>query len=197
MVARVHRDRHGAAIFNVSNAMVSLTAVNASCTPLRAQRWNAAGVPSDELMANAVAARRAQWDNLVWQVPVLSLTAQAFWFTTALGVGVSRTARVVSALLSLIVTLLSPSLMARHRQAEVADALWLQACERNVIGSSEPVHGPAWRVRRDATNIDAGWIGRFTPMPRAYGTRAIGLSLLSVAALAVLVVAIAGSNLLK
>jgi hypothetical protein len=27
----------------------------------------------------AVAARRLQWDNQVWQVPVLSLTAQAFF----------------------------------------------------------------------------------------------------------------------
>lgn len=148
-------------------------------------------------MYQAVAARRAQWDNLVWQVPVLSLTAQAFLFTIALGVGVSRTARIISALLSLIITLLSVSLMARHRQAEVTDALWLEAYERNVIGSSEPVHGPAWRVRRDATSIDAGWIGRFIPMPRAFGTWVIGLSLFGVAALVVLGVAISGSDLLN
>jgi len=114
-----------------------------------------------------------------------------------LGVGVSRTARIISALLSLIIILLSVSLMARHRQAEVTDALWLEAYRRNVIASSEPVHGPAWRLRRDATNIDAGWIGRFIPMPRAFGTWVIGLSLFGVAALVVLGVAISGSNLLN
>jgi hypothetical protein len=33
---------------------------------------------TEDQVYQAVAARRLQWDNLVWQVPVLSLTAQAF-----------------------------------------------------------------------------------------------------------------------
>ena len=40
-----------------------------------------------------VAARRTQFDQLVWQVPVLSLTAQAFLFSIALSHDATRTAR--------------------------------------------------------------------------------------------------------
>ena len=43
-----------------------------------------------------VAARRTQFDQLVWQVPVLSLTAQAFLFSIALAGDASRAARVVA-----------------------------------------------------------------------------------------------------
>ena len=48
-----------------------------------------------------VAARRTQFDQLVWQVPVLSLTAQAFLFSIALSADASRTARVIASVLSL------------------------------------------------------------------------------------------------
>jgi hypothetical protein len=48
----------------------------------------------------AVATRRAQWDSLVWQVPTLSLTAQAFLLTIALSQGNDAWARIISALLS-------------------------------------------------------------------------------------------------
>jgi hypothetical protein len=44
----------------------------------------------------AIAARRTQWDSLLWQVPTLSLTAQAFLFTIALTQGNDAWARIIS-----------------------------------------------------------------------------------------------------
>lgn len=43
--------------------------------------------PFDASGYAALAERRLQWDSLLWQVPVLSLTAQAFLFTIALSPG--------------------------------------------------------------------------------------------------------------
>jgi hypothetical protein len=77
----------------------------------------------------AVAARRTQFDQLVWQVPVLSLTAQAFLFSIALSSDGTRTTRIIASLLSLVMTFLSLHLMVKHRQAEVADSQWLEAYE--------------------------------------------------------------------
>lgn len=55
----------------------------------------------------AVAARRTQFDNLLWQVPVLTITAQAFLFTIALGADTQPVARIISCVLSLLITFLS------------------------------------------------------------------------------------------
>lgn len=44
----------------------------------------------DVAMYAVVAARRAQYHNMLWQVPTMSLTAQAFLFTIALGHDSSR-----------------------------------------------------------------------------------------------------------
>ncbi|GHH64216.1 hypothetical protein GCM10017772_00230 [Promicromonospora soli] len=67
------------------------------------------------LIYATVTARRLQQDSLVWQVPVLSLTAQAFLYTIALGPESSGFARIVSAVISIVITVLSVTLMARHR----------------------------------------------------------------------------------
>lgn len=96
-----------------------------------------------------VAARRSQWDLLLWQVPVLSFTAQAFLFNISLGGTSSRTARIVASLLSALMAYLSIALMARHRQEEIADARWLEKHEPDVYPDCERVHGKAWRMRRD------------------------------------------------
>jgi hypothetical protein len=66
--------------------------------------------------AYAVAARRTQFDQLVWQVPVLSLTAQAFLYSIALSPDGTRTTRVIASLLPLVMTFLSLHLMVKHRQ---------------------------------------------------------------------------------
>ncbi|GAA6000810.1 hypothetical protein JCM10207_004670 [Rhodosporidiobolus poonsookiae] len=73
-----------------------------------------------------VAARRANFDLLLWSVPSTSSAAQAFLFQTALAGDSSRTARIVSMALSLLITLLTLQLFTRQLQAEAADHAWLE-----------------------------------------------------------------------
>lgn len=144
---------------------------------------------TDHIQYQLIAARRLQWDNLVWQVPVLSLTAQAFLFVTALGGG-DRWSRVIASLLSLAVSFLSITLMARHRQAELADAHCLAEYERNHFGSEW--HGPVFQDARDSQGLEAGWIGRVVPKPPGFITWVLGLSLFGVAALVAFIRALTG-----
>lgn len=148
----------------------------------------------DEVVYQAVVARRLQWDNLVWQVPLLSLTAQAFLFTIALGAGTSTVARCIAAGLSLVITFLSITLMARHRQAELVDAHWLEAYDAEHFSHlTSPVHGREFRRRRDAESIDAGWLGKLVPMLPGFKTWVIGLALFGLVALSVVPLALAGA----
>lgn len=146
-----------------------------------------------ETVYQVVAARRLQWDALVWQVPVLSLTAQAFLFTISLDPGTSRTARVMASLLSLVITFLSIELMSRHRQAEIMDARWLEAVEEETFGRDDVlvVHGDAYRRRRNST--PSGPLGGL----KGYWTWLTGLSLFGLAALFVLVVVAFKPSLLQ
>lgn len=144
-------------------------------------------------MYQVVAARRLQWDQLVWQVPVLSLTAQAFLFTIALGSDSSRTARAVAALLSLVASFLSVELMSRHRQAEVADARWLEQYEADHFPDDERfvVHGLAYRDARNAS--PAGPLGKLP----GYWTWLCGLGLFALAALIVLTLVLVNPQALE
>ncbi|GAA0676823.1 hypothetical protein GCM10010193_32550 [Kitasatospora atroaurantiaca] len=88
-----------------------------------------------------VAARRTTYDTMVWQVPGLALTAQAFLMTIGLAPGTGRLARVAVGLLSVVVALMAAQLLLRHRQNELADAKWLESFER--ASGWETVHMPA------------------------------------------------------
>ena len=83
-----------------------------SDTPSRSTAPNASGTDEKAMKVYAeaypiVAARRSQWDQLLWQVPVLTLTAQAFLFSIALAHDTTRMARFIACLLSLVMTVLS------------------------------------------------------------------------------------------
>jgi len=134
----------------------------------------------------AVAARRMQWDALLWQVPSLSLAAQAFLLTIALGPDASRTSRLLASGLGVVAALLSLHLLIRHRQAEVADAHWLAAYEQQHFGTT--AHGPEWRDRRNATVI-RGPLGALARIP-AFPVWQGALSLFGVVALIAFVLAI-------
>jgi hypothetical protein len=138
-----------------------------------------------EVVYQAVVTRRLQWDNLLWQVPILSLTAQAFLFTIALGAGSSPVARTMAAVLSIIVTGLSVTLMARHRQAELADAAWLEEYEKRLTEDLR-VHGFSFVRMRDSVPI-AAKRRAYVPLIPGYMTWTIGLLLFAVAALLVIV----------
>lgn len=136
-----------------------------------------------------VAARRTQFDNLVWQVPVLSLTAQAFLFSIALAADAARPARMIASVLSLLMTFLSLHLMARHRQAEVADSQWLEAFEAQHAPPDPtmewPMHGPSWARYRNSVDPKIGPLGRLARLG-GFQVWSWGLALFGVAALIVL-----------
>lgn len=85
---------------------------------------------SSEIQYHIVASRRQTTDSLMWQVPVLSLTAQAFLFSIALDSQVARAAQLVAAILALITSLGSIQLMIKHRHHETLDSKWLEQFEK-------------------------------------------------------------------
>lgn len=109
-----------------------------------------------------VASRHAQWDNLLWQIPVLSMTAQAFLFSISLGPGSSTLARLIACGLSVVTLFLSATSMARQRQAAIYDAKWLARQERP-WPNRDHQYGTGWKLRRDMQRLDAGWQGAIVP----------------------------------
>jgi hypothetical protein len=100
--------------------------------------------PHDErvlIQYQVVATRRAGFDSMMWQVPGLALTAQAFLMTIALSADAGRLARVTSGVLSVVVSFMSVQLLAKHRRHELADSVWLHEFER-ARGLPE-IHAPA------------------------------------------------------
>ena len=59
------------------------------------------------VLYQVVAARRQNFDSMVWQVPALSLTARAFLLAIALGSGSGHLARIAAGLLSAVTALMS------------------------------------------------------------------------------------------
>lgn len=68
---------------------------------------------------------------MMWQAPVLSLTAQAFLLTIALGAESSITARLTASFLSAVAAFASVILMQKHRALEKLCSVALEAFERN------------------------------------------------------------------
>lgn len=155
------------------------------------------GFQRENMVYQVVASRRLQWDFLLWQVPVLSLTAQAFLFTIAVGGSSSQLARIVSSLLAIVITFLCLTLMARHREAEIMDARWLENFEQQVWGSDPQhqfrVHGKAFVQKRPRLGVDGGWTERIVaPLPGrktlpGFKTWVFGLLCFGLAAFLVLV----------
>jgi len=80
---------------------------------------------------------------------VLSFTAQAFLFTIALGSG-DDWAKLMSSYVSLIVTSLSITLMARHRQTEIADSELMARIEKNELHLERfEISGKPFQLRRE------------------------------------------------
>lgn len=148
-----------------------------------------------QMIYATVEARRLQWDNLLWQVPVLSFTAQAFLFSIALAPDSRSVARIIVMLLSIVITFLSITLMARHRQAELTDSHWLERYEEG-WDEEDRQHGLSWRHRRNQEKPDAGVLDRVIPLLPGYLTWQIGLTLFGIAALVVIVITLTAPGLL-
>jgi hypothetical protein len=113
-----------------------------------------------------VASRRATYDTMLWQAPVLSLTAQAFLFTIALGAGNSRLSRLLAGALALVTALGSMQLMAKQRFHEQVDSRLLALHEERtglaqLIGT--PMHG-----QMDQRVTAAGLVRPWYAKPSSY-----------------------------
>ncbi len=104
----------------------------------------------NEKQYGVLATRRQGFDTMLWQTPVLSLTAQAFLFTIALGSGIRPTARFISAMLALIAALASIQLMSKHRYNETEDMRVLEEYEKNE--KFMPIH-----ARRPGSHLPNTW----------------------------------------
>ncbi|MFJ4198346.1 hypothetical protein ACIP2Y_01735 [Streptomyces sviceus] len=128
--------------------------------------------PSSEerlVMYQVVAARHVGLDQMVWQVPGIALTAQAFLMTIGLGPGSGQLARLGSGLLSVVVAFMSVELLMRHRLSATADAVWLERFERD----------QGWDVLHRPLNDRCTQLGVPMPRvarPRAYSVWIAGLS---------------------
>ena len=96
-------------------------------------------------MYQVVAARRQNFDSMLWQVPALSLTAQAFLLVIALGSGSGHLARIAAGPLSAVTALMSVQLLLRQRLHELADARWLGNL-RDLAAGSKSTGMPRDRV---------------------------------------------------
>ena len=79
-----------------------------------------------------LAVRRTGYDAMLWQTPALGLTAQAFLLTLALSSSSTSLARLIAALLSLVLSLMTLQLMAKHRLHETLDSLLLERFEERL-----------------------------------------------------------------
>lgn len=141
--------------------------------------------------------RRGQTDMMMWQVPALALTAQAFLLSISLQPGSTGLARALSAIAGLIVVAASLQLMLKHRYHEILYAEWLTRTE-SAQGLPSLHHPDAvwdvaypggaqhpWKVRSTSRNPGV------KPMLRMLRRRAVGYSSIDVwtaALLALLVI---------
>jgi hypothetical protein len=147
---------------------------------------------------NAVAARRLVNVNLIWQTPALSITGQAFLFSTALSPYSSRASRIIASSLCIVVTIMTLQLTVKHRQSDASDGIWLESFERKYFSDSAEglrpysdgfAHGHNEKRRRHATSPQMGWLDVLTRV-RSSVVWAWGMVLISLVALAILFLAV-------
>jgi hypothetical protein len=97
----------------------------------------------------ALSARRTARDSMLWQVPALTLAAQAFLLTIALNSATTPPARGLASGLAFLAALMGMQLLSRHTLLERQDAKWLEAAERADDEQTRIVH-----ARPDALPAD-------------------------------------------
>lgn len=148
--------------------------------------------PDEPLYAayQVIATRRLGYDQMLWQTPVLGFTAQAFLLTIALAPDSSRLARLLSAVLALVVALLSIQLLRKHQHMELIDSVLLERIERELgiasalsVAPEAPLapHTPARERRlglrlRDERVLRGSWlVDLHSPLLWTWGLALFGL----------------------
>jgi hypothetical protein len=81
---------------------------------------------------SVVEARRSAINTLAWQVPALTLTAQAFLLSLAAAPATTGAGRLFAAGIGLVTVLATLQLFARHHRFEIRLAHWLELFEQAV-----------------------------------------------------------------
>lgn len=140
-----------------------------------------------EALYQAVAERRLQYENLLWQVPAVSLTAQAFLFSVALSQNIDSFPQILSGVLALTVSVISIMLMASHHRAESRDAHWLERFEQQELGAGAwGAHGAAFRSQYVA-DPDAGWVANLLHLRLMFQVWVVGLGMFGLVAILMIV----------
>lgn len=125
-------------------------------TKLMIDRPEVNGEPIDELTSyEAINERYVSHNELMWQTPVLAMTAMAFLLTIALGGG-EHWMRALAAGLSALIATISAQLMAKHSDSQIRDAELLHLIERRrgmlqLHRKPDPVTAP-FSLRFDGLN---------------------------------------------
>lgn len=105
-------------------------------------------------------------DSMMWQAPAMAMTAQAFLLTIALGQDTSTLARLLSALLGVVVTIMSIQLMLKHKFFMTTDQVLLIALENRMGLPSSAVE---WETQVKTINGDTSTMNLPMRIPRRAG----------------------------
>lgn len=116
----------------------------------------------DQLTYEMLTARFLAHDELLWQTPVLALTAQSFLMTISLSRDVANLAAATAAALGTVLICMSMHLLGRHRFLELVEKHKLMELEESLRIEPLSTHSWAWKYEK------APRLGRAFK-PRDYG----------------------------
>lgn len=106
-------------------------------------------------LETAASARRLQFENLLWQVPMIAITGESFLFTIILNSATSKFSRSISSILAMSISFATLFSFARLRASEVHDSNKLAEIETKIYGF--PIHGSTLsKSRADFVNKQYG-----------------------------------------
>lgn len=101
--------------------------------------------------------RRDSFNQLVWQTPVLSLTAQAFLFAIVFSKSEEPTYQLIASILGLITAIASVQLLAKHRAGEEQAAKDAEDMERGAgipkLNARNPLSWNPWYVGQSSFRV--------------------------------------------
>jgi hypothetical protein len=112
-----------------------------------------------EMLAFCEARRQAQ-DQMMWQVPALSVAAQAFLFSRSLDPATASVGRLITGLAGMVVAVATVQLIAKHRYLEEFFSRAVDVCRRlcRMPSVRRSELGP--RITEEPTDLtrwNAGW----------------------------------------
>ncbi|KQQ89722.1 MULTISPECIES: hypothetical protein [Micrococcaceae] len=102
----------------------------------------------DQLTYEMLTARFLAHDELLWQTPVLALTAQSFLMSISLDDGITNIAGATAAAMGAILILMSMHLLGRHRFLELIEKHKLKQLEEAMKIEPLSTHSWAWKYAR-------------------------------------------------